>query len=102
MICRRLRLAYRLPSEQRDERNLPYNYDSKTLHLAHVYDDKAADEPDLVASTYALPGVHLNRPLDCMVWQNWLLIADGAAESHPSAVHIWHMDENETVQTSDA
>jgi hypothetical protein len=100
VICRRLRLAYRLPTEQKDEHNLPYNYDSKTLSLVHFYDDRATDELDLIAATQGLPGPKLNRPMDCMVWQSWLLVADGAAESHPSAVHIWHIDENETLQVA--
>ena len=91
MVCRRLRITYALGSVQYDADKLPYDYDSLTVHLIHC-DDEADDEPDLVNGLGLFPEAHLKRPMDCMVWQNWLVVADGGTEAAASAIHVWKID----------
>lgn len=90
VLCRRLKIAYTLPERKLDVDKLPYDYDTLILHIAYLY-DAAADEFDLAETLNPFPGVNLNRPMDCMVWQNWLLIVDGGGETLPSAVHLWQV-----------
>lgn len=90
VVCRRLRLAFALPEVRYDTQHIPYDYDTLTLHLAHlvnIKDDELLTEDHLVS----LPGVHLNRPLDCARVADHLFVADGGTTEHPSAVRIWQM-----------
>lgn len=99
VVCRRLRLAYTLPEVRYDTQHIPYDYDTLTLHLAHlinINDDDLLTEDHLVS----LPGVHLNRPLDCARVADHLFIADGGTTEHPSAVRIWQMQNLSTQQGS--
>lgn len=90
VVCRRLRLAYVLPEVRHDAHGIPYDYDTFTLHLAHLVhipDDDLLTEAHLAS----LPGARLNRPLDCVRAADHVFIADGGTPEYPSAVHIWRM-----------
>jgi hypothetical protein len=90
LVCRRLRLAYGLPAPRLDSSNMPYDYDTVTLFVAHTYESTSGEielPPEIVFS--GLPGVNLRRPLDCMVHEQHLLVADGGDDSHPGQIHIW-------------
>lgn len=81
VVCRRLRIAYALPSVQIDHDNEPYDYDTVTLHMAQVV---TPGEHDLLSS---LPG--LDIPMDCVVRGPYLFVLDTAI---PGAVHIWTLN----------
>jgi hypothetical protein len=91
LVCRRLRIAHMLPEMKYDDQHLPYNYDTVSLYAAQYY--AATEEIGLLTLTSRLPGIQLNRPMDCMVWQKWLLVADGGTQDIKAAVHIWEIDE---------
>jgi hypothetical protein len=81
VVCRRLRIAYALPTVQLDSDNEPYDYDTVTLHVAQVV---TPGQDDLLSS---LPG--LDTPMDCVVRDPYLFVLDTAL---PGAVHIWMLN----------
>lgn len=103
-VCRRLRLAYALENERIDADGLPYDYDTRVVHTAHFYDRKTADsEPPLIDALTKLTPAILRRPMDCLVVDDLLFIADAARdlglESHddssddpPSMIHVWRIE----------
>lgn len=95
-VCRRLRLAYAFEQEQIDEDGLPYDYDTYVVHTAHFYDRRANtdSEPPLIDALNTLPNVELRRPMDCIMIDDVLFIADAANEpdAKPSAIHVWRID----------
>lgn len=87
VVCRRLRFAYALADTRQDADGEPYDYDTFTLNVAHLY-DAAEDERVSVADALAgLPGASLARPLDCLVHENLLYVAD--CDGGDPAVHVW-------------
>lgn len=93
IVCRRLRIAYALEQPKRDAQNQLYDYDTLEIYAAHLYN--AADgEVDLPPETVfaGLPGVQLLRPMDCMVYNQHLLVADGGKDDQPDRIHIWRID----------
>ncbi|MDZ4765572.1 MAG: hypothetical protein SGI73_13560 [Chloroflexota bacterium] len=103
-VCRRLRLAYALETEAHDETGLPYDYDTHIVHAAHFYDRKAGStaesEPALIDALTALPDVVLRRPMDCLIVDDLLFIADAASEPadvthsarQPSMIQVWRIE----------
>lgn len=92
MVCRRIRLAYALPAIQFDAENQPYDYDTIALYSAHLYDYTAAESelaPEQVLS--GLPGVRLHYPMDCLIYNQHLFIAESGHQVHTSAVHTWRI-----------
>ena len=80
-VCRRVRLAVALPEARLDEDDQPYDYDTHVIYLAHFYD--CEQEPrfsDLLAD---LTDVPLHRPMDCLLVDDHLFIADGGAGETP-------------------
>lgn len=88
MVCRRLRVAYVLPEIRLDDHHLPYDYDTITLYIAHWYAD---DEVDLSVAFQTFGDRQMQNPMDCMIWKQWLLIAEGGTDQQTSAIHLWQL-----------
>ena len=88
-LCRRIRIAYRLPKPQRDEPGMAYDYDSFTLHVLHRLPAGAIELPDLSLCLKSTQESDLFRPQDCMYCDGVLLVADGGDEDTFSAVHVF-------------
>ena len=97
LLCRRFRLAYALPKEQVDVDNNPYDYDTLVIYVAHTYDRDLGIEPALEDMLDGMPGKKLNRPMDCLHYNDHLFIADGGFADRKSAIHIWKV-ERETIE----
>jgi hypothetical protein len=97
LVCRRIRLAYALPQPRIDNYHQSYDYDTAVLYVAHLYDSHSDEEPllheTITASQLLLPDVKLHRPMDCLIFDNHLLIADGGDETRTSHIHIWTISE---------
>lgn len=92
VVCRRLRLAYALTETRHDAEGQPYNYDTLVFHVIHRYDRATGDAEVPVETALAgLPGAALNRPLDCLLCDGHLFVADGGTAEAPGAVHIWRV-----------
>lgn len=89
-VCRRLRLAVALPDVRLDDEGQPYDYETRALHLAHFYD--CNEEPRFRDGLAALTDVPLHRPMDCLLMDDHLYIADGGAGDRPSAIHVWQIE----------
>lgn len=93
LVCRRVRLAFRLAQPRRDADGLPYDYDTLALYVIHTW-SPASDEGDepLPDSAFAgLPGAALRRPQGCLAAYGYLLVADGGTPDHRAAVHVWRL-----------
>lgn len=97
-VCRRLRLAVALPEERLDEDHQPYDYETRVIYLAHFYDCQL--EPPLKDILPDLTSVPLHRPMDCLLVNGQLCIADGgssaASERRLSAIHLWQVERPES------
>lgn len=92
VVCRRVRIAYALPEVKQDENNQPYDYDTIELYIAHLYDRETQDEVLAEDALTGLPDVRLIRPMDCLVCDGRLFVADGGAADVESAVHVWQIE----------
>jgi len=92
VVCRRLRIAFGLAQEQLDADQEPYDYDTLVLYTAHLFDRTQQHEPSIVDPQAALPVAALKRPMDCLICDNYLFVADGGSEERLSAVHIWQIE----------
>jgi hypothetical protein len=90
IVCRRVRLAYALSHPQLDDTGLPYDYDTLALHVAHLYTDDT--ESSLAEALAGIDGIRLQRPLDCMVYQNKLIIADASDGEHNSRIVVFRIN----------
>jgi hypothetical protein len=97
MVCRRLRLAYALSQAKYDADHQLYDYDTLVLYIAHDYNPRVDDEIPPERALAGLPGVHLRRPMDCIVRDQHLFIADGGTTEQVSAVHIWRIAKTENL-----
>lgn len=92
LVCRRVRIAYALPQQRMDSSNLPYDYDTLVMHIAHLYDAETQDtEVTLEVAFAGLPGVDLLRPMDCVLCDDHIFVADGGDADRKAAVHIWRV-----------
>lgn len=89
-VCRRLRLAVALPETRVDEDGQPYDYETRVMYLAHFYD--CNEELRLRDSLDDLTDVPLHRPMDCLLMDDKLYVADGGANDRPSAIHVWQIE----------
>lgn len=107
VVCRRIRVIWRLPQMQTDRHGFSYDYDSLPIHLVHDLPSDATVLPDLADCTEE---VDFCRPLDCIYALGKLYVADGGDGDVPSAVHVFAhnmrhelaADEPSAVQLSDA
>lgn len=90
LVCRRLRLVLALAEIHHDKEG-PYDYDSVTLYLAQVYDAKTDTTPPLAESLGTFGGIKLNRPMDCLITQGYLFMADGGTAEATNAIHVWRL-----------
>lgn len=96
VVCRRIRLAYRLPQRQIDADGLPYDYDTRVVFIAHPYHVPTDTAPALHDCIGSFADVAVQRPTACIAHDNRLYLLDcGAADdpqTHPARLHIWRID----------
>ncbi len=92
IVCRRMRIAYRLPKLRSDSLGRTYDYDSIPVYLLHPLADLAQELPDLDTCLRWTQEAELYRPQDCMTWRDKLLVADGGDDDVPSALHIFDLN----------
>jgi hypothetical protein len=91
IVCRRIRLAYALPQPQIDDAGFPYDYDTLVLHLAHTYEAESDTAPSLATVIQGLDGILLQHPVDCIVQEHRLIIADASDGMHVSRVMMYRV-----------
>ena len=91
VVCRRVRLAYALPSPSVDADDRPYDYDTVVLYAAHVYDRTRQPDSLMPDADASLPGVALHRPMDCLTRADRLYVADGGDETRLACIHCWQI-----------
>jgi hypothetical protein len=91
IVCRRLRLAYAMSEARQDADGEPYDYDTLVLYAAHFFDRAAEQEPALSDVMVGLEGTPLHRPMDCLICNGHLFVADGGSADRRSAVHVWRI-----------
>lgn len=97
MVCRRLRLACGLPQPKYDADHQPYDYDTLVLYITHDYNPRIDDEIPPERALAGLPGIRLQRPMDCIVYDQHLFIADGGTTEQVSAIHLWRIVKTENL-----
>lgn len=96
MVCRRVRVAYRL-TQLVDHNSIPYDYDSLDIYLLHEFDPSDDELPELVDCLNDMEDVVLLRPMDCLYHDGKLYVADGGEEDDSSAIHMFeYQEESET------
>lgn len=107
LVCRRIRVAFRLPLVEGDDQGLDCDYDSMEVHLLHRLPADALELPDL---RECLTCFDLCRPLDCMRVDGKFYLADGGEDAIKSALHVFEIEtsgditrnEIETVEALDS
>lgn len=93
MICRRLRFAYALEPSTADQ-NREIDYDTVVTYIIQEID--LSDDADKPLSSYLghFAGVRLNQPMDCMLFETRLFVADGGdpGTGRPAHIHIWQVE----------
>jgi hypothetical protein len=93
LVCRRVRLAYGLTPPRLDSSHQKYDYDTAMLYFVHLYDANDNEEHPLhetiASGQLMLSDVVLHRPMDCLIHEDKLFIADGGDETRASAIHMW-------------
>ncbi len=97
MICRRVRIAYRL-SETANHHGVPYDYDSLDMYLLHQFDPADDELPELVDCLNDFEDVELLRPMDCLYHDGKLYVADGGEDDDTSAIHIFDYQEKSETE----
>lgn len=93
VVCRRLRFAYVFPDTRTDSDGSPYDYDTHVVHTVHLIDLHDDAEPALTDLLAPFGGVTLRRPLDCLLHDHRLIVAEGGDGQQPGCVHIWQVDD---------
>ncbi len=103
IVCRRLRFAYALAEPLNDSDGLPYDYDTRVLHVIHGY-QRDDDIESSKAWLDGLPGLDIQRPMDCVIVGDRLYIADGGdiQTERMSTIHVAHIDRPETLSSDEA
>ena len=94
LVCRRVRIAHALETTERDADHQPYDYDTIPVYVAHPYHVTSGDldvEPEIAFA--GLPSIDLLRPMDCLVANHYLCVADGGHDTQKSRIHIWKISE---------
>lgn len=92
VVCRRLRIAYRMNEEKIDTDGLPYDYDTEVIYLIHLVDRGLDYEMTLLDPRFQVPGPTLMRPMDCLIFDDMLLVTDAGTDDQSAAVHLWKID----------
>lgn len=90
IVCRRLRIAYRLQEIVKDS-GLSYDYDSLEVYILHEFIPSDADNPNLLDCLNDIDDVVLLRPMDCLYHDGRLYVADGGEDEDVSAIHIFDL-----------
>jgi hypothetical protein len=98
IVCRRVRVAYQLMNEAVDQANQPYDYDTLVLYLTHPH-HRGDDEPPLSVALQGIEGANLSRPMDCLITDGHLFIAEGGHDDQLSSVHVWEIDYPEAANS---
>jgi hypothetical protein len=99
VVCRRVRVAYVLPEERQDETGTPYDYETLLFYVAHIFNRTAEQEPPLSDVLQGLAGVRIFRPMDCLITQGHLFVADGGDQYRNSAIHVMRVHDDEQRMT---
>jgi hypothetical protein len=94
LVCRRFRFAYALTQPRTDTHGQQYDYDTLTMHVAYIHPIGADEYPldKLLEDSQTLWGnVKLYRPMDCLIYQDHLFVADGGDKTRLSTVHVWEI-----------
>lgn len=89
VVCRRIQIAHALTNPQIDAQGNTYNYDSLRLNIAHLYSPDMDNEVPVEVALQGLPQQQLNYPLDCVIHEDLLWIADGGTPQTKGSVCIW-------------
>ena len=88
LVCRRIRVAFRLVLATADCFGPDRDYDSIAVHLLHRLPADALELPDL---RMCLTDFDLCRPLDCMRIDRNIYLADGGEGAIKSALHVFEI-----------
>lgn len=84
-ICRRVGLALALAQVQQDAGGEAYDYETRWLYVAHLYDPQQ-DPPPLLTGL-SVGGVRLGMPMSVLVQGTRLALADGGTADLPNRLH---------------
>lgn len=87
-VCRRIRVAFRLPDTKKNDDTLDSVYDSIPIHLFHGL---CADADELPGLPECLTDFDLCRPIDCMAVDGKLYLADGGSGEIRCALHVFEI-----------
>ena len=90
VVCRRVRIAYRL-GKRVDQ---SYDYDSLDMYLLHEFKPKSNTVPEWVDCLNDIDDVVLLRPMDCLYHAGRLYVADGGEDDDMSAIHVFEYQED--------
>ncbi len=92
VVCRRIRIAYALPQTHYDDEKQPYDYDTLTLHIAHLYDPITQDDEISIEQAFSgLDGIIPHHPVDCVMQSGHLFILEGGTPQTDATMHIWRI-----------
>jgi hypothetical protein len=74
-----------------DNLSFPYDYDTLVLHLVHTYDADSDTSPALATAIQGLDGIILQHPVDCIVQEHRLIIADASDGKNVSRVVMYEV-----------
>lgn len=92
LVCSKVQIAYALLSPAVDAHRMLYDYDTITLFLLQSYDVQVKEKPPVSVSLKEIDGQPLYRPLDCLVFNGRLYVADGGANDRKSAIRVWEIE----------
>ncbi len=101
VVCRRIRVATALPQPQIDADGATYDYDTRVLYLAHLFDRDDDEPPTLLEPDADLVSPTLKRPMDCLIADDRLYVADGGEGERLSAIHIFQLADLPNRPSSD-
>ncbi len=101
VVCRRIRVAAALPQPEHDEGGAAYDYDTRVLYLAHLFDRASDEPPTLLDPETDLISPALKRPMDCLVAGDRLYVADGGENERLSTIHIFQTHDIPSRPSSD-
>lgn len=93
-VCRRIRLAIALSEVKRDADQQPYDYDTLPIEIVHLYDVETDEAPPIIESLMTFGETPVHRPMDCLLHDGKLYIADGGDADRVSHIHIFNLEKH--------
>jgi len=90
LVCRRIRIAYRLMQP-----TVNYDYDSLDVFVLHEHMLDSNAMPELVDCLNDIDDVVLLRPMDCLYHNGYLFVADGGDGEEVSAIHVFEQEKSD-------